>query len=413
MNEARHYHVAIAGGGLVGASTARALAAQGVPVALFERRFCGAQASGVNYGGVRTQGRPEEQLPLATRARRIWNRLPELIGIDGELVVSGHLRLARREADLDALHAWAAMASGYGVRSQVMSGDAFRRRYPWLGAQAIGGALCASDGHANPRLVSPAFAAAARRAGADLYEQTELSDVEFDGTRFVLQAGGRRVTADWLVNAAGAWGNTVAGRFGEAVPLRPIYPNMWVTEPLPPFIEHNLGVVGGGVYARQVARGNCVIGGGRGHGDGEYAQPSADTTRAVMREACALLPGLRDALLIRTWSGVEGETPDSNPVIGPSGTTPCLLHAFGFSGGGFLLAPGVGELLAELIVRGETDTPIAAFSIARFTAGADRASAPVPEPASGATAAAPTPRQHPASLSSFQSRPTRSKEDPR
>lgn len=375
MREARHVRVAIVGGGLVGASAALALASQGASVALFERRYCGAQASGVNYGGVRTHGRPEAQLPLAMRARRIWDRLPGLIGSDGEFVVSGHLRLARRDADLDTLEAWAAMAREHGAQSVVMSGAAFRRRYPWLGEGAIGGALCATDGQANPRLVSPAFAAAARRAGAQVFEQTELTEIEFDGRRFSMRAAGQAFTADWLINSAGAWGNTVAGRFGEAVPLRSIYPNMWVTEPLPRFVEHNLGVVGGGIYARQVARGNCVIGGGRGQGDGEYARPSSDTTRAVMRDACALLPALRDALLIRTWSGVEGETPDNHPVIGPSGTTPRLLHAFGFSGGGFLLAPGVGEVLADLVLRGATDTPIDAFSIARFAAGSRDAAA--------------------------------------
>ncbi|MGE8473643.1 MAG: NAD(P)/FAD-dependent oxidoreductase, partial [Paraburkholderia hospita] len=103
MSDAVHYQVVIAGGGLVGSSAALALARRGVRVGLFERRYCGAQASGVNYGGVRCQGRPAEQMPLAMRARRVWDRLPELIGIDGELVVSGHLRLARRESDFAVL----------------------------------------------------------------------------------------------------------------------------------------------------------------------------------------------------------------------------------------------------------------------------------------------------------------------
>ncbi|KWB34211.1 FAD-dependent oxidoreductase [Burkholderia cepacia] len=366
MNETRHYDVAIVGGGLVGASAALALTRRGLRTGLFERRDCGAQASGVNYGGVRCQGRPAEQLPLALRARRIWDRLPELIGIDGEFVVSGHLRLARSDADLDALDAYATLAGEHGLPLQVMRGDAFRRRYPWLGRAALGGSLCETDGHANPRLVSPAFARAARAAGADVFEHTPVDDVHHDGTRFHFQAGGRACTATWLINSAGAWANTIAERFGEAVPMEPIYPNMWVTEPLPPFITHNLGVYGGGVYARQVARGNCVIGGGRGHGDGEFGQPSVDTTRAVMRDACALLPALRDALLIRTWSGVEGCTPDHNPIIGASRTTPRLLHAFGFSGGGFLLAPGVGDVLADLVTTGETATPLDAFSIGRF-----------------------------------------------
>jgi sarcosine oxidase subunit beta len=87
-----------------------------------------------------------------------------------------------------------------------------------------------------------------------------------------------------------------------------------------------------------------------------------------MRDACALLPALREALLIRTWSGVEGETPDGNPIIGASRTAPRLLHAFGFSGGGFLLAPGVGEVLADLVIDGATATPLDAFSINRFAA---------------------------------------------
>jgi len=366
MSDAPHYDVAIAGGGLVGSSAALALARRGLRVGLFERRFCGAQASGVNYGGVRCQGRPVEQMPLAMRARRIWDRLPDLIGIDGEFTVSGHLRLARSENDLAALQQWADMARDYGLHAQLLSGAQFRERYPWLGAAAVGGSLCASDGHANPRLVSPAFARAARAAGADVREQTALSGIHHDGKRFHMRAGDTQISADWLINSAGAWANTVAGYFGESAPMKPIYPNMWVTEPLPLFITHNLGVYGGGIYARQVARGNCVIGGGRGHGDGEYGQPSTETTRAVMRDACALLPALREALLIRTWSGVEGETPDSNPIIGPSRAVPRLLHAFGFSGGGFLLAPGVGEVLADLVIDGTTATPLDAFSIGRF-----------------------------------------------
>jgi sarcosine oxidase, subunit beta len=57
------------------------------------------------------------------------------------------------------------------------------------------------------------------------------------------------------------------------------------------------------------------------------------------------------------------------PVIGPSMTTPGLLHAFGFSGHGFQLGPAVGAVLAELALDGRTATPIEAFSIDRFRPG--------------------------------------------
>jgi sarcosine oxidase subunit beta len=57
------------------------------------------------------------------------------------------------------------------------------------------------------------------------------------------------------------------------------------------------------------------------------------------------------------------------PVIGWSGTTPGLLHAFGFSGHGFQLAPGIGAVVADLLVAAQSETPIEAFSIQCFAAG--------------------------------------------
>ena len=83
-------------------------------------------------------------------------------------------------------------------------------------------------------------------------------------------------------------------------------------------------------------------------------------------QAIELLPPLRHASFIRTWSGTEGYLPDRQPVLGPSGTTPGLVHGFGFAGAGFQIGPAVGEVLAELARDGRSSTPIEAFSIARF-----------------------------------------------
>ena len=362
--------VAIVGGGIVGSSAALALRQMGIGVALLERDLCGSRSSGVNFGGVRRQGRPLSQLPLAQRAHRIWGRLPSLLGTDGEYLRSGHFKIARSESDMASLERYRAQSLDFDLGLELISAARLRERCPWLGPRAVGGSLCVEDGQANPRLVSPAFALAAQRAGAQIFERHQVDEVAHDGAMFMLRSGNAlEVHAPVLLNCAGAWSGPIATHFDEAVPLRSGNPVMVVTEPVPHFMDWSLGVEGGGIYGRQVARGNLVLGGGVGIAvDADRARAGSDAIATLAAQAIELLPALRHAHFIRTWSGTEGYLPDRQPVLGPSRTTPGLFHGFGFSGAGFQIGPGAGEVLAELVRDGHSSTPIDAFSIDRFFA---------------------------------------------
>jgi sarcosine oxidase subunit beta len=360
--------VLIIGGGIVGSSAALFLALKGKHVTLLERDFCGSHSSGVNYGGVRRQGRPLSQLPLSQRAHGIWSGLRELIGIDGEYLRSGHLKLARSDKDMDALRTYAMAASDFGLDLQLLDRDQLRTRFAWAGDVAVGASLCTDDGHANPRLVSPAFARAARQAGAQIHEQAKVVDVSHDGSAFnVRTASGLNLRAPWLLNCAGAWAGDLAAQFGEPVPMVSGHPAMLVTEPLPMFMDVSTGVEGGGIYARQVARGNCVLGGGQGFAlDPARARPGQLAVLEILRNAVELYPPLAGAQAIRTWSGTEGYLPDREPVLGPSILQPGLLHGFGFAGSGFQIGPAAGEALAEWVCTGQSTISLDAFSIRRF-----------------------------------------------
>ena len=361
--------VIVVGGGGAGCATALHLAWRKTPCVLLERGFVGSQASGVNYGGVRQQGRDPAELPIARRAREIWGRLPELIGTDCEFAVSGHLKLARNDAEEAELVAYARTAREYGIELRVIGRNAIHEEYPWLGEQVVAGSFCAEDGQANPRLLSPSLARAARAAGADIRENARVDEIARDGERFVVRtADGTSVRAPILVNTAGAWGGEISARFGEPVPMETIAPNMAVTEPLPYFIKPNLGVCGGNVYCRQIPRGNVILGGGRGEADAVSMRARAlpEITLAALKRAIALVPRLAGATIIRTWTGIEGNMPDDIPVIGPSRSTPGLFHAFGFYGHGFAIGPAIGAIMAELVLDGQSTTPIEAFAIDRF-----------------------------------------------
>ena len=364
--------VIVIGGGIAGCSTALHIARKGKSVILLERDQAGVRASGVNFGGVRQHGRALAEIPLSFRSRAIWANLENLIGTDGEFTVTGHLRLARKESDVTILQQHLQAVSEYGLTLEFLDRADLDRRFPWLSPHIIAGTHCPSDGQGNPRLISPAFAAAAREAGATLIEGAEVVSSDYDGSVFHVEArDGSRFEAPVLVNAAGAWGNTIAGWFGESVTLVPEVPQVMVTEPAPYRFQPVLGVIGGDLYFRQIPRGNVIFGGGQGRANADHtrSKPLPEISARAAAEAARIVPEIRHLNIIRTWTGVDGDTEDGSPIVGPSATTPGLFHAFGFCGHGFQLGPGVGAVLAELIVDGRSDTDIHGLGIARFDRG--------------------------------------------
>ena len=375
MSAPREADVLVVGGGGAGCSAALHLARHGARVVVLERGLVGGQASGSNYGGVRQQGRHPAELPVAARSHEIWKRLPELIGTDCEFVQTGHLKLARSEAEAAELAAYLPVACEHGLEVELLDRAAVRARYPWLGSSVVAASFAPQDGSANPRLLSPALARAARQSGATILEGTAVTALHYQAKRFTAETATGAFTAPVLLNTAGFWGGWVAARFGEPVPIRHHTPNMMVTEPVSYFIHPNIGVAGGAVYMRQIPRGNIIIGGGYGSGDPAVpmSRPSPEVTLRTMRHAAALVPELAGVSVIRSWSGIDGMMPDKIPVVGPSLTTPGLFHAFGFSGHGFQLGPAIGAILCELALDGRTQTSLEGLSIARFASVATAA----------------------------------------
>ncbi|MDR5794850.1 FAD-dependent oxidoreductase [Caballeronia sp. LZ008] len=372
MNE--RADVIVIGGGIVGTTTAFFLRRRKRSVILLERGLTGQQASGVNFGGVRRQGRALEQLAMSNRALQTWRRSRELLGEDVEFLPSGHTRVCYHAHDAEYFHRYAADARAYDLDLEVLEGAAMFERFPFLGRDVIAASISPLDGHANPRLAAPAFGRAAARLGARVVESTEVVRVEKEAGGFrVESAAGDVYRAEQVLICAGAWANTLSTQFGEPVPLVARGPQMAVTEPVPYVFKASMGVYTSikeeSVYFRQVERGNIVLGGGPpGPADADTRRASVlpENTVAQLAQFRRMVPAMRPLHVIRVWSGVESYLPDSEPVIGPSSKADGLFYAFGFSGSGFQIGPGVGETLAELLDAGSTPIDLSSFSIRRF-----------------------------------------------
>lgn len=369
--------VIVMGGGLMGSAATYFLARRGVKVTLLERNRVGTGATVASFGNIRRTGRYLPQLPLAHRSRALWGEAEKMLGRDVEFRVTGHIRLVFEEDALGDMRKFIADARPWGLEVEELGANEVRARFPHLGTDAIGASWMAEDGCGNPRLICPAFADAARALGAEIVEGAEVRDVVRTEAGFRVETSQGTFSAERLLNTAGAWGARLAARFGEEVPLTAMGPQMGVTEPLPHRIVPVVGVWTRNPsdnYFRQVERGNIVFGGGAGRPEVDletgHAKYEPARLPVQLRGLLRMLPSLADVSIIRTWSGCEGYVRDSLPVMGESETTPGLFHAFGFCGHGFQLGPGVGDVMAELIATGKTETPLHDFRIGRFAAAA-------------------------------------------
>ncbi|MET0366204.1 MAG: FAD-binding oxidoreductase [Sphingobium sp.] len=376
MTSLHQSDVLIIGGGIMGCASAFFLRQRGLSVTLLETDLVGRQASGTNFGNVRRQGRPLYQLPLANRAIAIWRRSRDLLGTDIEYLQRGHMRVCYRDRPEMAakMEAYAADAAQADLDLEMLSGNALRDRFPFLGPEVLAASLSAQCGHANPRLAGPAFARAAERLGGVIHENCRAVSAIKDGVDFhVVAQDGREFRAPTLLVTAGAWAKAFVEGFGETAPLTSRGPNMCVTEPLPYAIGPSIGVATPetveSVYFRQVARGNLVIGGSiqnQTFPDQYRVYVNPANSLGQWRQMQRLFPAIARVNIIRTWSGIESYLPDDQPIMGPSGSVSGLFYAFGFSGAGFQLGPGVGETMAELIATGATPIDLSPYRIGRF-----------------------------------------------
>lgn len=367
--------VAIVGGGLVGCWTAFFLARRGARVTILEKGVVGAQSSGTNFGNLRLQGRYPGQYPLSIRSQELWEQIETLIGEACEFEQTGHLYMAYDSAEAEKLEVYAQVSEAHGLAIERLAPADLQPRFPWLGQRAVAATYSARDATANPRLVTPAVARAAKALGVTVVENSRVTEIATTGQGFALQTDtGVEISCGHVVNSAGAWALDIAERFGETAPLFPAGPPQFVTEPLPYFITPSVQAIDGSVIFRQIPRGNVILAG--------YPRTAADPvanrapvppvkTLAAMRALARVVPSLAGAHVIRVWSGIEAYLPDMIPVIGRSETTPGLLHAFGFCGHGFQIGPGVGLCLSEMILDGDTPTPLAPFAIGRFRQAAE------------------------------------------
>jgi sarcosine oxidase subunit beta len=364
--------VVIVGGGIMGLALAYELARRGVrDVLVLERGYLNAGASGRNGGGVRAQWSTPPMIRLARRSIEICARFAVEMGVNVWFRRGGYLFLAQTAEQVARLERNAALHRREGLRTEILSPAQALRIVPQLDASRF---LAASynpdDGVVFPWPFLWGYAAKAAELGATVRTFTNVLGFEWDQRRVTTVVTDRgRVGCERVVVAAGAWSKQVAALADVALPSRPVRHEILVTEPLKPWLDPLVSVLGTGLYFSQSLRGEIVGGMGdlaepEGLGDGSTLRFLARFARAAVATA-PLLAGVK---VVRQWAGCYDVTPDNNPLLGPAGYE--NFHQLsGFVGHGFMMAPAVAELYADWLAGRGKDELFERFAFGRFARG--------------------------------------------
>jgi sarcosine oxidase subunit beta len=376
-------HVVIVGGGVVGLACANALAARGASVTVCEAGTLGGGSTGRAAGGIRTQFSTRVNVELSLASVPVWDSFATEFGVDVDYRKTGYLLLAREDETAAAFRENVALQNDLGADSRLIDPDDAREFCPELRAERFVAATYSPlDGVADPHSAVQGYARAADEGGVDVRTRTPVTDLypagdADDGDRWRVETPEETLSADYVVNAAGAWARRVGELAGVELPVAPRRRQMAVVEPertlsesVPLTIDLDTGS-----YFRPEREGTAVVGGHFAGSDPDVVPETFDESmdlawaaEAVERAAdCAAYFG-PETRVRNGWAGLYAVTPDHHAVLDE--VRPGFVVAAGFSGHGFQHAPATAECVAELVVDGAASTvDVSTLAADRFEEG--------------------------------------------
>jgi sarcosine oxidase subunit beta len=359
--------VAIIGGGVIGCSIAYYLAEIGMTsTVVFERKHVASGATGICPGGIRQQFEGRAECILAQRSMRFFEQINERLQPESPFFLerSGYLFLAESEPVLARFCRNVAMQNQLGIPSRIVTPTEIAEIVQHLILNGvIGGSFCAEDGFLEDcDGMSNRMLRCARDRGAKLVLQ-EIVDIKREDEEWRLATPADSWIVQQVVIAAGIDAPAMAAKIGLALPITPERRRLAYTEPLSQALMHPLVVaLERGFAGKQLVNGVFYL--------GWLAEtPDSDNltfTEHALSAGETLLPALAELPVRRVVEGFYDSTPDHRPILGEVPGVDGIFLAVGFSGHGFMLAPAVGEVLANLIAGRARDPLLDEFSLPRF-----------------------------------------------
>ncbi len=373
----QNFDAIIIGAGVMGASIAFHLAERGLKVAILERSVTAAGATGHSSGLVRMHYdlAAESELTFASY-KNYFNNWKDRVSGECGFQKTGFMQIAKREHE-DKLRGNVANQQRIGINTSVISADDVKKLVPdFITDQFDFAAYEPDSGYADATLTTNSFIEAAKRNGAALIQNCEVTAIHTSGGRVTgVSTTKGEFAAPTIVSAAGPWAKHVAKLADVDVPLE-----TWTHDVAflhrPPSLGKIPAVIDDTINCYFRPEGSALILAAgedeslRGEApDAEDQTPTPTFLEKLIDRMVMRIPKIEESGLHSIHVGRDGITPDQRAIYSAAGPDGFYL-ACGLSGTGFKTAPAAGASMAELILDGKPKTvDITPFRFGRFAEG--------------------------------------------
>jgi glycine oxidase len=364
--------LAIVGGGPIGLACAWRAAAAGIETVVLDSRER-PPAAWVAAGMIAPVGEAvwgeEALLAASLDAAGRWPAFAEELASASDREVPlrrcGALHVALDRDEAAELRRRAELQERLALEVRPLLASEARALEPGLSPNVAAAIEAPGELEVDPRSLLAALEAAAAGSGAALVDAC-AERIEPDAGAVL--AAGRRLEAERVLLAAGAWSGTQLLPEELRLPVRPVAGEVVRLRARAGELPCERLLVGERFYVVPRRSGEVVVG-ATVEERGFERRVTAGGVHELLRESYRALPELAELEFTEASAGLRPGTPDNAPLVGAHGSER-LLVATGMYRNGILLVPGVAVAVEALLAGKRPPDTVAALDPARLAAGA-------------------------------------------
>ena len=360
----KNFDVIVIGAGSVGLPIAHFLTLEGKKVLVLEAEpSVGQGQNKTAIGGVRATHSDPAKIVLCQESLKNFRRWEETYGYSIGWKKGGYCFPVYREKEEATLKSLLPIQKNYGLNIDWIDADGIKEVVPGINTDGlIGGTYSPDDGQVSPLLAAHALYKESAERGCAYHFKEAVRDIKINnGTIKEVFTDKGVYSTPVVVNAAGAFARQVGAFMGLDIPVIPDSHEAGISAPMEQFLDPLIVDMRPGEEGKTD---NFYF--GQNHEGpiifcytpsklftGNNRESTSEFLPILAKRMIDLIPRLKNMLIRRVWRGLYPMTPDGSPICGKVNEIEGLYLAVGMCGQGFMMGPGIGKNMANLILNGK------------------------------------------------------------